>query len=245
MQRTVNQKAKEKKKSHKRNRKKNNMESDSSDCDIDVDVKSDNVTDCKEEKMNLVLVDNDESLKPNVCQTCGLRFRSKRALDKHSTEHNDKGRYVCHECQECFEDLRALKEHRWTHGEGMAKRIKCEFCHQRFTSKRGLDKHVKEKHSADNHIDFCADTFSEMKDIPLVLNDLKKIEGCQVFDSAVHDKMCLCGQWKTENEKDVHISGTHTFGEVGDIPNVLDHIKKEENCIEHDSIVHDHKCLCA
>ena len=118
----------------------------------DLATGNDNVTDCKKGRTNPEIAKNEGDLKPNVCQTCGLRFRSKRALDKHSTEHNDKGRYVCHECQECFEDLRALKEHRWTHRKGKAKEIKCEFCTLTFTYIKELNKHVRKKHAGDVHV---------------------------------------------------------------------------------------------
>ncbi len=189
-------------------RKKNDMESDNSDDDFE--VKSDGVADCKEEN----LVDDEEAGKPNKCETCGLRFRSKRALDKHSAEHIDKGRYVCQECLECFEDLRALKEHRWTHGEGMAKRIKCEFCPLRFTSKRGLDKHVKITHGEDEYVS-STDAFAELKDIPCDLDLVKKED----------------------------ISSTDGLPELKDIQLALD-MKMEEDSKGQDSTKHDNKCLC-
>ncbi|XP_026283615.1 zinc finger protein 14-like [Frankliniella occidentalis] len=116
-----------------------------------------------------------DAAKGYPCSPCGLRFRDKRALDRHNKMHTDveklKG-YPCNQCEERFRDKRALERHIRQHSKPYMciqcrarfstdellkeheskhedlKQYNCEKCKQVYSSARNLKRHMQINHSS-------------------------------------------------------------------------------------------------
>lgn len=83
--------------------------------------------------------------KPYECQICGKRFATSSSLSIHNRVHSDNRPLVCPYpgCGKRFRESTNLTKHRRTH----ERLVTCEICHETFSKKAQLKKHMTDFHS--------------------------------------------------------------------------------------------------
>lgn len=119
-----------------------------------------------EAKNELPLTDN---LKGYPCNPCGLRFRDKRALERHSKQHSEivenaekpKG-YPCDQCEERFRDKRSLERHIRQHSKPHV----CIQCRARFETYDMLKEHESKHEDMKQYTcDKCKQVYSSARNL--------------------------------------------------------------------------------
>lgn len=97
----------------------------------------------------------------NICEGCGLSFRTKSSLLKHFSLHHSLSKQNTYRCQECTYTCFTAK-HFSDHMLNLHNRnpFQCEDCGAGYKHKANLDDHIKAKHgSVDIPCDKCGKTF--------------------------------------------------------------------------------------
>ncbi|XP_076750242.1 uncharacterized protein LOC143423062 [Xylocopa sonorina] len=104
------------------------------------------------------------SVRPHMCQYCGVSFVSKEAWLVHERVHTGERPYVCKICKRGYKYSSNLNQHTKTHS-GL-KPYRCNHCNKRFTRKGALNVHER-IHTGEKPFTCvtCGRTFSQKNDM--------------------------------------------------------------------------------
>ena len=97
----------------------------------------------QEEMCKLLGIPDKQESDDYKCPDCQKEFKYPRSLERHIKSYHQTVRFTCSECLRQFDK----KEHLKNHILLMHECHECEECDENFTSKTGLQKHVKKEHT--------------------------------------------------------------------------------------------------
>lgn len=93
----------------------------------------------------------------HLCETCGLRFKTKARLNEHLKSHEERT-YECDQCGKVFKRFARLTKHFWCHNTDLS--FVCKICSKAFKMKRYLMRHMAVHNDSKINCRYCDASFN-------------------------------------------------------------------------------------